>query len=71
MCPVKNRRNGNRYNAGLHKMVVDLYHFGQKVKNLNSEYGVADVKIYAWIKKFIPVDLDDGSSITPANYAKL
>lgn len=26
---------------------------------------------YAWIKKFTPVELDDGSSIMPDDYAKL
>jgi len=52
-------------------MVVDLYHSGQSVINLSSEYGVSEVTIYAWIKKFTPMDLEDGSSITPDDYANL
>ncbi len=37
-------------------MVVELYHSGQTVRNLCSEYGVSDVTIYKWIKEFTPVD---------------
>jgi len=68
---MKHKRNVNRYNGDFRKMIVDLYHSGQKVKDLSSEYGVADVIIYAWIKKFTPIELDDGSSIIPDDYAKL
>lgn len=71
MCPMKHKNNGNRYNDDFRKMVVDLYHSGQKVKDLSSEYGVSEVTIYAWIKKFTPMELEDGSSITPDDYAKL
>jgi len=59
---MKHRKNGNRYNDDFRKMIVDLYHSGQKVKDLSSEYGVSEVTIYSWIKKYTPVDLDDGSS---------
>lgn len=52
-------------------MVVDLYHAGQSVRNLSSEYGVSEVTIYTWIKKFTLMDLEDGSSITPDDYANL
>jgi len=31
-------------------MVVELYHSGQSVKALSSEYGVSEVTIYNWIK---------------------
>jgi len=68
---MKHKNNGNRYNDDFRKMVVDLYHSGQKVKDLSSEYGVSEVTIYAWIKKFTPVELEDGSSITPDDYAKI
>ena len=68
---MKHKNNGNRYNDDFRKMVVDLYHSGQKVKDLSSEYGVSEVTIYAWIKKFTPMELEDGSSITPDDYAKL
>src|SRR5690625_4719210 len=70
MCPMNHNKNGNRYNDDFRKMIVELYHSGQKVKDLSSEYGVSDVTIYSWIKKFTPVELDDGSSITH-DYDKL
>src|SRR5690625_6462244 len=70
MCPMKNNNNNEkRYNDDFRKMVVDLYHSGQSVRSLSSEYGVSEVTIYAWIKKFTPMDLEDGSSITPDDYA--
>lgn len=71
MCPMTNHKNGKRYNDDFRKMVVDLYHSGQSVRDLSSEYGVSEVTIYAWIKKLSPVELEDGSSITPDDYAKL
>ncbi|PGY09912.1 hypothetical protein COE25_15905 [Bacillus sp. AFS031507] len=46
-------------------MVVDLYRSGSLVKDLTSEYGVSEVTIYKWIKKFSPIDLEDGSFVTP------
>lgn len=68
---MTNHKNGKRYNDDFRKMVVDLYHSGQSVRDLSSEYGVSEVTIYAWIKKFSPMELEDGSSITPDDYAKL
>lgn len=68
---MKHKNNGKRYNDDFRKMVVDLYHSGQSVGNLSSEYGVSEVTIYAWIKKFTPMDLEDGFSINPDDYAKL
>lgn len=68
---MKHKNNGKRYNDDFRKMIVDLYHSGQSVKNLSSEYGVSEVTIYAWIKKLTPMDLEDGSSITPDDFAKL
>jgi len=52
-------------------MVVDLYHSGQSVKDLSSEYGISEVSIYAWIRELTPMELEDGSSATPDDYAKL
>jgi len=69
MCPMKDNNNGKRYNDDFRKIVVDLYHSGQSVRNLSGEYGVSEVTIYAWIKKLTPLDLEDGSSITPDDYA--
>ncbi|MFY0128256.1 transposase, partial [Bacillus cytotoxicus] len=37
------------------KMVVELYHSDQSVKELSSEYGVSEVTIYKWIKKYSPI----------------
>src|SRR5690625_3014300 len=71
MCPMKHKNNGKRYNDDFRKMVVELYHSGHSVRDLSSEYGVSEVSIYAWIKKFSPVELEDGSSVTPDDYAKL
>lgn len=68
---MTNHKNGNRYTDDFRKMVVDLYHSGQSVKDLSGEYGVSEVTIYAWIKKFNPVELEDGSSITPDDFVKL
>jgi len=71
MCLMKHKKNGKRYNDDFRQMIVDLYHSGQSVKNLSSEYGVSEVTIYNWIKKLNPVELEDGSSITPEDYTKL
>lgn len=68
---MTNHKNGNRYSDDFREMVVNLYHSGQPVKNLSSEYGVSEVTIYAWIKKLTPVELEDGSSMTPDDYTKL
>src|SRR5690625_1123214 len=73
MCPMKhnNNNNGKRYNDNFRKMVVDLYHSGQSARSVSSEYGVSEVTIYAWVKKITPMDLEDGYSITPDDYANL
>jgi len=52
-------------------MIVDLYHSGQLVRNLSSEYGFSAVTMYTSIKKFIPMHLDGVSSVTPDDYAKI
>lgn len=71
MCLLSKKNNGKRYNDDFRKMIVDLYHSGSSVKDLSSEYGISEVSIYAWIKKFSPIELEDGSSVTPDDYAKL
>lgn len=63
--------NGTRYNDDFRQMIVDLYHSGTSVKQLSSEYGVSEVTIYKWIKKLTPVDMVDGSSVTPEDHAQL
>ena len=71
MCPMTKHKNGKRYNDDFREMIVDLYNSGHSVKDLSSEYGVSDVTIYAWIKKFSPIEMENGSSITPDDYDKL
>ena len=68
---MKNKKHGKRYNDDFRKMIVELHNSGQSVKDLSSEYGVSEVTIYNWIKKFNPIELEDGSSITPDDYMKL
>lgn len=60
-----------KFNEDFKKMVVDLYRSGSSVNNLSSEYGVSEVTIYKWIKKFSPIDLGDGSSVTSDDFIKL
>ena len=49
---MKHKKNGKRYNDDFRKMVVELYHSGQSVRDLSSEYGVSEVTIYKRIKDF-------------------
>nr|WP_113758052.1 hypothetical protein [Brevibacillus laterosporus] len=35
-----------KYNEDYKRTIVELYHSGQKVKSLSSEYGVSEVTIY-------------------------
>lgn len=60
-----------KFNEDFKKMVVDLYGTGRKVKDLSSEYGVSEVTIYKWIKRYSPVKLEDGTSVTADDIAKL
>lgn len=41
-----------KFNEEFKIMVVELYHSGQSVKELGKEYGVSEVSIYKWIKKY-------------------
>ncbi|MEI5909720.1 transposase, partial [Bacillus spongiae] len=43
-------KNSRNYSEDFKKMVVELYHSGQSVSSLSSEYGVSEVTIYKWIK---------------------
>jgi transposase len=64
-------QTNKKFNEDFKKMVVDLYRSGSLVKHLSSEYGVSEVTIYKWIKRYSPVDLEDGTSITPDDFNKL
>lgn len=44
-----------KYNEEFKKTMVELYHSGNSVKDLSSEYGISEVTIYKWIKAFTPV----------------
>jgi len=68
---MENKKHGKPYTDDFRKMIVDLYYSGQRVKDLSGEYGVSEVTIYDWIKKLSPVELEDGTSVTPEDYAKL
>lgn len=66
-----NKNTGKKYNEDFKKMIVDLYNSGSTAKELNSEYGVSEVTIYAWIKKYSPIQTEDGSTVTADDLAKL
>ncbi len=44
-----------KFNEEFKIMVVELYHSGQSVKELGKEYGVSEVSIYKWIKKYTSI----------------
>jgi len=68
---MTNHKKSKWYNSDFRKMVVDLYHSGQFVKDLSREYGLSEVTIYACIKKLSSMELEDGSSVTSEDYATL
>lgn len=53
-----------KFNEEFKKMVVELYHSGQPVKQLSSEYGVSEVTIYTWIKIYSPITPVDEDEMT-------
>jgi len=64
-------QTNKKFNEDFKKMVVDLYQSGSLVKDLSSEYGVSEVTIYKWIKRYSPMDLENGTSVTPDDFTKL
>jgi transposase len=66
-----NKNTGKKYNEDFKKMIVDLYNSGSSAKDLSSEYGVSEVTIYAWIKKFSPIQTEDGDTVTADEIAKM
>ena len=64
-------QTNKKFNEDFKKMVVDLYRSGSLVKHLSSEYGVSEVTIYKWIKRYSPMELEDGTSITPDDFNEL
>jgi len=43
---IERKRAGKKYNDEFKKTIVDLYHVGNSVKGLSSEYGVSEATIY-------------------------
>ncbi|MFD1736705.1 IS3 family transposase [Bacillus salitolerans] len=66
-----NKNTGKKYNEDFKKMIVDLYLTGSSAKVLSDEYGVSEVTIYAWVKKYSPIQTENGSSITADEIAKM
>ncbi|HDR7311728.1 TPA: transposase, partial [Bacillus cytotoxicus] len=50
---------------------VELYHSDQSVKELSSEYGVSEVTIYKWIKKYSPITTIDEEEMTPEDLKRM
>ncbi|WP_172460183.1 transposase [Priestia endophytica] len=67
---MKRKPTGKKYNDDFKKTIVDLYHAGNSVKNLSSEYGVSEVTIYKWVKEFTPISSEEGS-LTPKELAEI
>ncbi|CAI8826843.1 hypothetical protein EMIT0210MI2_12314 [Priestia megaterium] len=71
MCPNRNiNPRGKKYNGDFKKTIVDLYHAGNLVKELSSEYGVSEVTIYKWMKEFTSIISEKGSP-TPRELAEI
>ena len=64
-------KNGNRYSEDFRKMIVELYHAGQSVSELVSEYGVSDVSIYNWIREQKHINPEDRKSPTMKEVSEL
>ena len=56
--------NGKRYDEDFKKMIVELYHSGSSVSDLEREYGVSHVSIYNWIKDYSEIKIDENTKIT-------
>jgi len=68
---MTHNNHGKRFNDDFRKMVVELYHSGQPVRGLSSEYGVSEVSIYRWIKDYTPVDPSNQDALTPKEVAEI
>jgi transposase len=67
---MERKNRGKKYNEDFKKTVVDFYHSGTSVKELSNEYGVSEVTIYKWIKKFTPIGTGE-ESLTPKELAAI
>ncbi|WP_396953688.1 transposase [Neobacillus mesonae] len=68
---MDNNQVSKRFHEDFKKMVVELYQSGKSVKSLSSEFNVSEVTIYKWIKKYAPVELEDGTVVTLQDFIKL
>jgi transposase len=64
-------KNCIRYSEEFKQQIVDLYQSGSSVSYLSSEYGVANVTIYNWIKELSPVKVSEKEEITSKEYEKM
>lgn len=55
-----------KFNEKFKKIVVELNRSGQLVKELSSDYGVSEVKVYKWIEKYSLI-----TSVDEREYAAL
>ncbi|MFE7083737.1 hypothetical protein [Priestia megaterium] len=56
---MERKRAGTTYNNEFKKTMADLYHAGNSVKDLNSEYDLSQVTIYKWAKTSTPTSSFD------------
>ncbi|WP_099098610.1 transposase [Pseudobacillus badius] len=61
---------GKKYNDDFKKTIVDLYHSGSSVKELDSEYDASEVTIYKWVKDFTPIS-SEKEALTPKELADI
>ena len=64
-------KNGIRYSEEFKQQIIDLYQSGSSVSYLSSEYGVANVTIYKWIKEASPIKISEKEEITSKEYEKM
>jgi transposase len=60
-----------KYNDEFRQMIVELYRSGRSVSELSTEYGVSDVTIYKWIKKYFPIAIVEDTEITPEDLKRM
>ncbi|MED3689177.1 helix-turn-helix domain-containing protein [Peribacillus butanolivorans] len=49
---MERKNTGEKYNNKFKKIIVNLYHSGNSVRELSSEYGISEVPINIWVKEF-------------------
>jgi transposase len=64
-------KNGIRYTDEFKKQLVDLYQADSSANYLSREYGVSNVTIYKWIKKFSSIKVSAEEKITSKEYEKM